>query len=53
MPPKEVEKPINFDENRIEQIIDEKFDNYVKNRKMDMILERLILQPDTINIPNR
>lgn len=48
IPPKEVEKSTPFDENRIEQIIDEKFDNYVKNRKMDMILERLILQPDTI-----
>lgn len=46
--PKEETKPTVFDENRVEQILDKKFEDYVKNRKMDMILERLILQPDTI-----
>jgi hypothetical protein len=46
--PKTEDAAKSFDEKQIEQIIDKKFDDYVKNRKMDMILERLILQPDTI-----
>jgi hypothetical protein len=46
--PKEEAKSTVFDESRVEQILDKKFDDYIKNRKMDMILERLILQPDTI-----
>jgi len=46
--PKEEVKPTVLDESRIEQMLNKKLDDYVKNRKMDMILERLILQPDTI-----
>lgn len=50
--PKEEEKNVQFDDMKNEIILNKKFDEYVKNRKMDMILERLILQPDTIPVKN-